>query len=280
MKGVDVADGEIDIVREWLWLETGNVFAVYINESQNHGATIDVVSRAAWDSPPAIAQEFAVKLFSLVEIVDLENDPVECGRHSGSFRCDLSQINADELCVKRHEAYKRLMRRVLVIGSGGSGKSTVAVDLGELLNLEVKHLDKFYWSAGWVEPAPDEWLKTVTDLIERDSWIIDGNYSGTLALRLRRSDTIVFLDLPRVLCLWRIVKRYFLYREGNRPDIAEGCHENINLEFVSWVWNYHRRSRPKVIKLLQEHAGEKEVFWLRSRAEVKKFLSQLKSQRD
>ena len=169
------------------------------------------------------------------------------------------------------------MRRVLVIGSGGSGKSTVAAQLGELLELEVNHLDKFYWRPGWVKPEPDEWIRQVTELIDRDSWIIDGNYSGTLELRLRRCDTIVFLDLPRVLCLWRIVKRFFRYRNGNRPDISEGCPEKLDFEFVSWVLNYHRRSRPKVIKLLQEHAGEKQIFWLRSRDEVKKFLSQLHS---
>src|SRR5678816_3405338 len=125
------------------------------------------------------------------------------------------------------------MRRVLVIGCGGSGKSTVAAQFGELLEMEVSHLDKFYWSAGWVEPPLDEWIKTITELIERDSWVIDGNYSRTLELRLRKCDTVVFLDLPRVLCLWRIVKRYFLYRNGNRPDIAEGCPEKIDFEFVS-----------------------------------------------
>lgn len=165
------------------------------------------------------------------------------------------------------------MRRVLVIGSGGSGKSTVAARLGELLELEVNHLDKFYWRSGWIEPARDEWIKTVTELIEKDSWVIDGNYSHTLELRLRKCDTIVFLDLPRVLCLWRIMKRYFLYRDGTRPDMAEGCREKFNFEFVSWVWNYPRRSRPKVIKLLREHADGKQIFWLRSRNEVKKFLA-------
>src|SRR5215213_2131353 len=168
------------------------------------------------------------------------------------------------------------VQRVLVIGSGGSGKSTVAARLGELLNLEVNHLDKSYWSPGWVKPEPDEWLKTVTELTNKESWIIDGNYSGTLELRLRKCDTIVFLDLPRVLCLWRIVKRYFLYRGGSRPDMAEGCRENLNFEFVNWVWNYHRRSRLKVIRLLREHAGEKQIYWLRSGNEVNKFLSQLK----
>ena len=168
------------------------------------------------------------------------------------------------------------MQRVLVIGSGGSGKSTVAAKLGELLNREVNHLDKFFWSSGWVEPPRDEWIKTVTELSDRDSWIMDGNYSGTLELRLQKADTIVFLDLPRVLCMWRIVKRFFLYRNGTRPDMAEGCRENLNLEFVEWVWNYPRRSRPKVVKLLQQHADGKQIFWLRSRSDVKRFLSQFK----
>lgn len=172
------------------------------------------------------------------------------------------------------------MRRVLVIGAGGSGKSTVAAQLGELLDVEVNHLDKFYWRPGWVKAEPDEWMKTVTGLIERDSWIIDGNYSGTLERRLQKCDTIVFLDLPRLLCLWRIVKRWFVYRDGTRPDVTEGCREKLDFEFVSWVWNYHRRSRPKVIRLLQEHAGRKKIFWLRSRSDVNRFLSQFERRSD
>ena len=163
-----------------------------------------------------------------------------------------------------------------MIGSGGSGKSTLAVKLGELLGLEVNHLDKFFWRPGWVRAEPDEWLKTVTDLIERDSWIIEGNFSGTLELRLRKADTIVFLDLPRVLCLWRIMKRFFLYRKGSRPDLTEGCEERLDFELFGWVWNSPRRSKPKVVKLLEKHADGKQIFWLRSRGDVKRFLSQFK----
>ena len=165
------------------------------------------------------------------------------------------------------------MKRILVIGSGGAGKSTVARRLGQLLDLEVNHLDKFYWKPGWVESPRDEWQQTVTELVNRDSWIIDGNYSGTLELRMQRSDTIVFLDMPRLLCLWRIVKRNLRYRHGGRPDITEGCLERLNFEFVRWVWNYSRRSRPKVVKLIREYAKEKRVIWLRSNADVERFLS-------
>ena len=166
------------------------------------------------------------------------------------------------------------MKRILVIGSGGSGKSTFATRLGKSLNLEVHHLDKFFWRPGWVEPKPDEWTKIVTDLTSRESWIIDGNYGGTLELRVQQCDTIVFLDLPRVLCLWRIVKRSLQYglRNRQRPDMAEGCPEKLDLEFVLWVWNYPRRTKPKVVKLLREHAGDKQIVWLRSRSEIENFL--------
>jgi len=166
------------------------------------------------------------------------------------------------------------MKRILVIGSGGAGKSTVATRLAQLLDLEVNHLDKFYWRPGWVETPPEEWTQIVTDLINRDSWIIDGNYGGTLELRMQRCDTIVFLDMPRLLCVWRIVKRNFRYRRGVRPDMAEGCREKLDPEFVSWVWNYSRRTRPKVVKLIREQANGKRVVWLRSNAEVNKFLGE------
>ena len=164
------------------------------------------------------------------------------------------------------------MKKVLVIGSGGSGKSTLARQLGTVLGLEVLHLDSFYWKAGWVEPPKDQWRDTVEELIDREAWIVDGNYSGTLAQRIEACDTIVFLDLSRILCLCRIVKRRLTYRHGNRPDIAEGCNEQLNLEFVAWVFNYSHRSKPKVVKLIQENSSRKKIVWLRSRREVDSFL--------
>jgi adenylate kinase family enzyme len=167
------------------------------------------------------------------------------------------------------------MKRVLVIGPGGAGKSTFAKRLGKLLGIEVKHLDRFYWRAGWTKPSKDDWLKTVTELTAGDSWIMDGNFGGTLDLRVRSCDTIIFLDMPRLLCLWRVTKRRLLYRNRSRPDMAEGCNEKLDLEFMSWVWNYSHRSRPRVVKLLEEHSRSKEIVWLRSQADVEKFYARL-----
>lgn len=165
------------------------------------------------------------------------------------------------------------MKRILVLGPGGAGKSTFARRLGGLLKVEVKHLDKFYWRPGWTEPSKDEWLKTVTELTRGESWIMDGNYGGTVEVRVARCDTIIFLDMSRWLCLWRVLKRRLLYRTRSRPDMAEGCPEQLDREFLSWIWNYSRRSKPKIVKLMNENSATKKIVWLRSTAEVEKFLS-------
>jgi len=165
------------------------------------------------------------------------------------------------------------MKRILVIGSGGAGKSTFARRLGETLNIEVIHLDSLYWRPGWVEPPEQEWKETVEQIIARDSWIMDGNYSGTLKLRFEACDTVIFLDIERMVCLWRVIKRAVKYRNQIRPDMAEGCPEKFDLEFLLWVWNYKKRSRPKIVRVLRENPQNKRVTWLRSGAEAERFLA-------
>ena len=164
------------------------------------------------------------------------------------------------------------MRRVLVIGSGGSGKTTFARRLGQATRLPIIHLDSLYWRSGW-QPTPDhEWDRVIAELIAGDEWIMDGNYGRTLPVRLGACDTVIFLDLPRLICLWRIVKRWRAYRNHSRPDMAEGCNDKLDLEFVSWVWNYQKRSRPKIVELLNRSQQGKQVIWLRTSAEVERFL--------
>lgn len=167
------------------------------------------------------------------------------------------------------------MERILVLGSGGAGKSVFAKQLGKLLNITVEHLDKHYWKPGWVKPANDEWVSMVDDLIRGERWIIDGNFSGTLDQRVARCDTIIFLDMSRLLCLWRIVKRRVTYLNSTRPDMTKGCDEKLDFEFVSWVWNYSRRTRPRILSLMQNTSEGKRMVWLRSRRDVEDFLDSL-----
>jgi adenylate kinase family enzyme len=127
------------------------------------------------------------------------------------------------------------MKRILILGSGGAGKSTLASRLGELLKLEVIHLDSYYWKSGWIETPKEEWEEVIERLIIGDSWIIDGNYSRTLGQRIKECDTVIFLDRSRWICLWRVLKRRIMYRNGKRPDMAAGCEEKLDIEFMRWI---------------------------------------------
>ncbi|MDX6695541.1 MAG: hypothetical protein QOF02_3144 [Blastocatellia bacterium] len=167
------------------------------------------------------------------------------------------------------------MKKVLVIGSGGAGKSTFAKRLGASLKTEVIHLDSLYWQPGWIETPKAEWVKTVEELVKRAAWVMDGNYGGTLETRLRACDTAIFLDLPRSVCLWRVMKRLLRYWKRSRPDMAGDCPEKFNLEFTRWIWDYPARVRPEVLERLKAHSENKQVIRLRSRAEVENFLSRL-----
>jgi adenylate kinase family enzyme len=165
------------------------------------------------------------------------------------------------------------VRRVLVIGSGGAGKSTLAARLGKRTGLPVCHLDARYWRPGWV-PTPDaEWRQVVAALAAEPAWIMDGNYGGTLDARLAACDTAVFLDLPRTLCLGRVIARSLRYRGRSRPDMAPGCPEQVTLEFLRWVWRYPVDRRPGVLeRLAAAAAGGTRVVRLRSVRAVDRFL--------
>lgn len=165
------------------------------------------------------------------------------------------------------------MKRVVVIGSGGAGKSTFSRQLGETLGIEVIHLDPLYWQPNWVETPKDEWVETVAELIKRDSWVMDGNFGGTREMRFRSADTIIFLDIPRRVCLYRVIKRVIRYRGKTRPDMAEGCKERFDLGFLIWVWNFPYDTKRRIEEAIARFP-EKNVVILRSNQEIDSFLQQ------
>lgn len=166
------------------------------------------------------------------------------------------------------------MKRVLVIGTGGSGKTTVARRLAERTGLPLIHLDSLYWRAGWQPTPAEEWRATVEQLVAADRWIIDGNYGGTLDLRLEACDTVVFLDLPRIVCLWRVLKRQLRYLGRVRSDVPQGCPERLRWEFVAWIWTYRARRRGDILQRLAALDKRKRVTILRSSADIDEFLEE------
>ena len=166
-------------------------------------------------------------------------------------------------------------KRIAIIGPGGAGKSTMARQIGAKTGLPVVHLDALYWHEGWRETPKDVWEQTVRELTQQPQWITDGNYGGTMALRLEAADTIIFLDLPPLLCVWRVVRRWRQYRSQSRPDMAPGCPEKVDVAFVQWIWNYRRDRRPGILERMNKYAEGRRLVQLQSSRQVRRFLQAL-----
>lgn len=159
----------------------------------------------------------------------------------------------------------------MIVGSGGAGKSALARQMGAITGLPVIHLDHHYWGPDW-EPTPGPvWVERLRELLAGPRWIADGNYGGTLELRAQLADTIVFVDLPRRVCLPRAVRRV------RSPILqAPGCPQKVDLEFLRWIWSFPSTTRPKVLAVLGRHAPTTDIAHVRSAAEIRRFLSRLR----
>ncbi|HDX9610036.1 TPA: DNA topology modulation protein [Bacillus toyonensis] len=164
------------------------------------------------------------------------------------------------------------MKKIILIGSGGSGKSTLAKQLGNKLNIKVHHLDALFWKPNWEGVPRGEQRKVQNNLIKEEKWIIDGNYGGTMDLRLNAADTIIFLDIHRTICVYRAFKRIVQYRNKTRPDMGAGCEERFELQFFKWIWEYPNKKKPAILKRLDQLSKGKEVIILKSPNEVRRFL--------
>lgn len=170
------------------------------------------------------------------------------------------------------------MKRILVIGSSGAGKSTLSKKLGEKLGIKIIHLDKIYWKPNWTEPTKEEWRKTLEQVMREDAaWIMDGNFSGTLDIRLPACDTVIFLDIPRTICVYRVLKRVAKSYKKTRPDMADDCPEKFDWEFIKWIWDFENRSKGKMERLLEKFENEKTIIRLKSKREVENFFFNLEA---
>src|SRR5437764_14111939 len=101
------------------------------------------------------------------------------------------------------------MEKIAIIGSSGAGKTTLAKKIGSALKIKVFHLDRFFWQRDWKRKTRDTRIDTLQNLALRDKrWIIEGTYLNSSKLHLNAADTIIFLDIHPLLCLWRIMKRH------------------------------------------------------------------------
>ena len=168
------------------------------------------------------------------------------------------------------------LQRILILGPSGSGKSILGKRIGRILGIPTVHLDMHFWKPNWIETPKDEWHIKVKELIASDTWVMDGNYTSTLQMRVDVADTIIFLDMTRRMSYFRVLVRYLRNRGKTRPDVTEGCPEKIDMEFIRWIWTYPHIRKPATLRFLEKLRASRNVYILRNQTEIEEFLNALR----
>jgi adenylate kinase family enzyme len=173
------------------------------------------------------------------------------------------------------------VRRIAVMGTTCSGKSTLARVLAERLDVPYLELDALYWGAEWRQPEAEDFRRRVEPFVRGEAWVVDGNYSTTLGdLVLLRADTVVWLDLPLTRVLWRVWKRT-IGRIVSRAELWSGNRETWRNAFFSrdslfvWAVQTHGRFRRRLPPRLANDAfAHIRLVRLRSPREIRRWLEQ------
>lgn len=160
----------------------------------------------------------------------------------------------------------------MIVGASGAGKSTLARKLGDKLGLPVIHIDPMYFTTGWVQRPSAETSNLIHQAIQAPEWIFEGNHSRSFDERAELADLIIVLKLGRIRRLARTIWRTLRYFGRTRPEMASGCPEGFDWEFIRWVWTYDMHSRPKVEALMARWRGRRQIVVLSSVSEVNAFL--------
>lgn len=166
-------------------------------------------------------------------------------------------------------------KRVLVIGCSGGGKSTLSRQLSDGLRLSYISMDRdFYWLPGWVKRDRETTRALISEAVSGDRWIMDGTGSSSFELRMPHADAIIWVRMPRWLCLWSVFSRSIRHLGQTRPDMAPGCPEKMfDREFFSFIWNFERQTSPRIVDGVQRFNADCPVLILTSRGQMRRLLS-------
>lgn len=165
------------------------------------------------------------------------------------------------------------MKRILILGFSGAGKSTLAGQLGEKLGIVPTHLDTLHWKSGWIENDKQTEIALLREILTHEQWIIDGGYFNLLYHeRLSLADTVIFLDYNRWLCFLHVLKRRILYHKKTRPDMADGCPEKLDWEFIKWILYEGRKKRKQIYETLS-HLTDKQIYIFHMSRQAQSLLS-------
>lgn len=139
--------------------------------------------------------------------------------------------------------------RLHITGNAGSGKTTLAKQLGQALNIPVNSLDSVVWKEGWVAASKEERTLGEQKLVNQRHWIIEG-VSKTVR---ENADYVIFLDVPRHVCLLRCFKRNLPYLFRSRPGLPSNCPEiRVILRLFKLIWMFPALARPIILQSLDQ----------------------------
>lgn len=176
------------------------------------------------------------------------------------------------------EAAERLKtaQRLLVIGCSGSGKSTLARKLAGRLDLPYVSMDReIFWLPGWQVRPRGQAMARLQAIVAQERWIIDGTSPGTLQMRLPRAHLVLWLRPRRWVSIYGVVSRWLRFRGRSRPEMADGCPEKIDREFLAYVWNFERTESPEIQENLAAYGPHVPVCVLKSRAQAASLLAKI-----
>lgn len=165
------------------------------------------------------------------------------------------------------------VQRIAVIGISGSGKTTFSKKLGDVTRLPVYHMDQLFWGENWASIPDEEWQLAEHKLIQKDRWIIEGYISDQSTGRLRHAEKIIYLDFAGIYCAVNAIKRWWFYKNSDRPDLPKGCRANFDLSFF-WVI-FRKKERRDIEKALQLSDLNHKLERLTHPKHLKKYLTEI-----
>jgi adenylate kinase family enzyme len=169
------------------------------------------------------------------------------------------------------------MKKIMIIGPSGAGKTTLAQQLAKRLNLPVYHLDTFFWAENWKQANYEQFIQKQYEIVDQDRWVIDGNFRHTLSIRLVEADTVIFLDIGRWRCLYRVIKRNLIYYGRTRSDFPAGCVARFDKKFFLFlrdIWQWKAQCHHHIMDYLSI-SNWAQVHHLKSQKDVDVFLADL-----
>lgn len=173
------------------------------------------------------------------------------------------------------------MKKIIVIGILGAGKSVLSRQVSQDLNLPLYHLDHIFHLPKGEMLDRSLFLAEQKKILSKETWVIDGNYASSLPVRVAEADTIIWLDFPAWLCVMRVFRRSLRFRrdKSTRPDMAVHFEERLfsrdYAAFLYFVGSFNRKVRPNILTAVNQRSANTELIILKNKQDVMHFLSQL-----